>query len=128
MSIFTLGAMAQYKVIANKSNAATSITKDEVASYLLKKKKTWASGAAVVPVDQRANSEVRKAFSSAVVGKSVGAVKSYWQQAVFSGKGTPPVEKANDQDVIDFVKANQGAIGYVSSGADISGVKELKVN
>lgn len=128
ISFLTIGISAQYQVIVHKSNTATTITKGEVASYFLKKKKKWASGQKVVPVDQRSNSAVRKAFSSAVVGKSVGAMKSYWQQAVFSGRGTPPVEKASDQDVINFVKSNPGSIGYVSSGANVSSVKVIKIN
>ncbi|NJO90263.1 MAG: hypothetical protein HC831_15945 [Chloroflexia bacterium] len=43
-------------------------------------------------------------------------------------QGTPAVEKKTDAEVIDYVKRNSGSIGYVLADADLSGVKEIKVN
>ncbi len=117
-----------YKVVVNSGNATTSLTKKEVSDYLLKKKTKWASGEKVAPVDQSSKAAVRVAFSKEVLGKSVSSIKSYWQQAVFAGKGTPPVEKKTDAEVIAFVKGKVGAIGYVSSEADALGVKVITVN
>ncbi len=117
-----------YKVIVNKSNTVSSLTKKEASDFFLKKKTKWADGQKVSVVDQKGSSESRKVFTDEVHKKSVGAVKSYWQQAVFAGKGTPPVEKKTDAEVIEFVKANKGAMGYVSGDADVSGVKVLTVN
>jgi len=40
----------------------------------------------------------------------------------------PPPEKASDDEVLDFVRMNSGAVGYVSPDADIgSGVKVLEI-
>ena len=67
---------------------------------------------------------MRVAFSTAVIGRSVGAVEQYWQQQLFSGREVPPVTKASDDDLLALVKATPGAIGYVSAGASIpSGFK-----
>ena len=117
-----------YKVVVNNSNTTTSLSKKEVSNFFLKKKTKWADGQKVAPVDQKASSEVRKSFTDEVHKKSVGAIKSYWQQAVFAGKATPPSEKSSDEDVVKYISQNKGAIGYVSSDADISGVKELKIS
>jgi hypothetical protein len=46
---------------------------------------------------------------------------------VFSGRDTPPAIKASDASVLEFVRANPGAIGYVSPGADLAGVKVVSV-
>jgi ABC-type phosphate transport system substrate-binding protein len=116
-----------YKVIVNSSNTVTSLSKSDVADMFMKKSAKWSNGEKIVPVDQKSNSSVRNSFSTEVVGKSVGAIKSYWQQYVFAGKGTPPVEKNSDQDIIEFVKSNPGAIGYVSSSANTDGVKVLTI-
>jgi ABC-type phosphate transport system substrate-binding protein len=117
-----------YKVIVNSVNSLSSISKSDVADYLLKKKTKWPSGEKIAPIDQSDKSSVREDFSKDVLGKSVGAIRSYWQQAVFAGKDTPPVEKKSDAEVIEFVKANPGAIGYVSVGANTTGVKVLTIN
>jgi hypothetical protein len=62
-----------------------------------------------------------------VLGRSVGAVETFWQQQIFSGKEVPPPVKASDDDVIAFVKANAGAIGYVSASTSTAGVKVIDV-
>jgi ABC-type phosphate transport system substrate-binding protein len=81
-----------------------------------------------VPVDQSEDAEVRRVFSKRVLGKEVSAIKGYWQQAIFTGRGFPPVEKASDTEVATFVAANPSAIGYVSSAAALpNGVKVVKV-
>ena len=63
-----------------------------------------------------------------VLGKTVSAVKSYWQQQIFAGREVPPVEKTSDAEVIAFVKANRGAVGYVSDTAAVTGVRVLRVD
>jgi hypothetical protein len=39
----------------------------------------------------------------------------------------PPPQMKSDREVLDYVKANRGAIGYVSRRAPLKGVKVLKV-
>ena len=55
----------------------------------------------------------------------MSSVENYWQQQIFSGRGSPPPIKASDQEVLAFVAANPGAIGYVSADADTSAVKTI---
>ncbi len=127
--LFAAAVNAQsYKIIVNTSNSVTSLTKAEASNYLLKKRSTWSSGTEVAPVDLVAKSSVREAFSKEIHGKTTAQVRAYWQQSVFSGKETPPREMETDDKVIEFVKANAGAIGYVSAGANTTGVKVITVN
>lgn len=116
-----------YVVIVNKSNSIETISAKKVSNYFLKKTIKWDSGEKVLPVDLNSKSLTRTSFSKEVHKKSVNSVKSYWQQYVFAGKGTPPVEKHSDQEVINFVRNNTGAIGYISVGADASEVKVVNV-
>jgi ABC-type phosphate transport system substrate-binding protein len=118
---------AGYKVIVNNSNDKSSLAKKELAQLFMKKTPQWSGGTPVVAVDQTDKSAVRERFTLEVHGKSVSAVKSYWQQQIFSGRDVPPVEKSSDAQVIAFVKQNAGAIGYVADGADTSGVKVVAV-
>jgi hypothetical protein len=68
---------------------------------------------------------VRKRFSEAVLKRSVGAVRSYWQQRIFSGRDVPPPEVDSDEAVMAYVARYPGAIGYVSGTTKLVGVKEL---
>ena len=123
-----LNAQDNVKIIVNPANTISSITVSELSNIFLKKVSKFDNGDKAVPVDQVADSPVRVSFSDQYLGKSVSAVKNYWNQQLFSGAGVPPEEKQNDAAVINFVKANAGAIGYVSSGASITEVKVLNVH
>ena len=71
---------------------------------------------------------MRGSFSKAIHGKSVSAVKAYWQQRVFSGRDVPPLEKDSDASVVNYVRNNPGAIGYVSENADVRGVRVIVID
>ena len=118
-----------FKIVINESNRTSSISTRDVSRCFMKQTNTWISGRPVVPVDQAASSDTRQAFSEVIHGRDVSAVKSYWQREIFSGRGVPPAEKASDQEVLAFVRANPGAVGYVSADADVGvGVRVLAIS
>lgn len=123
-----LGAAPAYQIVVNAKNPVSTLRRAKVAAYFLKKSTRWDGGGAVQPIDQAEDSPVRAAFTQGVLGKSVTAVKSYWQQRIFSGRDLPPPEKASDDEVIAFVKSNERAIGYVSASAELAGVKAITIS
>jgi ABC-type phosphate transport system substrate-binding protein len=115
-------------VIVNAANPVATLPRDVAARLFLKKKGNWDSGERVAPVDQLETGPLRKAFSSRVLGRDVDSIKSYWQELIFSGRAVPPVEKATDADVVAFVGANAGAIGYVSASSALpASVKSVAI-
>ena len=121
----TAQAAESFQLIVNSGNPVASMDAKDVAKLFIKRVSAWDDGVSADPVDQAPDSAVREAFSETVHGRSVTAVKSYWQKQIFSGRGVPPPELSSDAAVVDFVKKNRGAIGYVSAGADVSGVKVI---
>ena len=117
-----------FKIIVNQDSDVTSLTKKQVSRLFLKKAKTWDNDLKVAPVDLPSGTDARGNFSKEIHGKSVAAVKAYWQHRVFSGRDVPPPEKESDDSVVAFVRNNPGAIGYVSENADLRGVKVVAVN
>jgi ABC-type phosphate transport system substrate-binding protein len=128
LSINDIKAQNSFIIIANKNNTVTSLSKKEISDLFLKKKTKWADGTTVAPVDLNANSKTREDFSQQIHGKGTSAIRSFWQQAAFSGTASAPPEKASDAEVIDFVKKNPGAIGYVPASANTDGVKTISTN
>lgn len=120
------GVAQGFQIVVNSSNPAQTVTKDQIARTFMKKIKKW-DGTNVTPVDQRAGAAVRESFTKAIHGKGVNAVISFWQQEIFAGRDVPPAEKAGDAAVIEFVKANPGAVGYVSASAATDGVRVIEV-
>jgi ABC-type phosphate transport system substrate-binding protein len=127
MAISAFANTAGFKIIVNSSNSSTKISKADLNAIFLKKMVKWSDGIPAVPVNQSKKSAVRDSFTTSVHGKSVAAVDSYWQQQIFSGRDVPPAEKTSDADVLAFVKANAGAVGYISDSGATAGVKVISV-
>jgi ABC-type phosphate transport system substrate-binding protein len=123
-AVFGAGALraqspAQFQVIVNAANPIASLSREETSRFFLRKVVTWKPGEVVLPVDQSEDSPVRREFSKAIHHKDVAGVRRYWQELIFTGQGVPPVERANDEEVVAFVGASRGAIGYVGPTATL---------
>ena len=116
-----------FQVIVNPANSAARLDKRFVADAFLRKRTRWGDDRAIMPVDLGQKSSARSAFSQAILGRDVGSVRRYWAQLMFAGRGVPPPELASDGDIIKYVAAHSGAIGYVAPGAALSGVKVVEV-
>lgn len=116
-----------FLVVVNAKNPSTALDRDFVKDAFLKKATRWPDGSVIKPIDLSPSSPVRERFSNDVLKRSVTAVKSYWQQMIFSGRDVPPAEVSSDEDVIKFVVANPGAIGYVSGRARLGDARAVTV-
>jgi hypothetical protein len=116
-----------YRVIVNPANANTTVEHRFLAEAFLKKTTRWPDGSLIRPVDQGADAPARQRFSEDVLGRSVAAVRSYWQQMVFAGRNLPPPELDGDDDVVRYVLKNAGALGYVSGAANVERVRVVIV-
>jgi hypothetical protein len=118
---------AELRIVVHPSNAARSAAPSFLADAFLKKVTRWPSGETIRPLDQVPSNPVRRLFSRSILKRTVTAVRSYWQQRIFSGRDVPPPELDSDAAVIAYVERNPGAVGYVSSGAKLGGARELQV-
>jgi len=117
-----------FKIVVNAANPGNAAKRQTVADLFLKKATRWTDGAMAAPVDQSLTSKLRSSFSEQVLQQPPAAVHNYWQRQIFSGREQPPPVKASDQEVLTYVQARAGGIGYVSDSATLpSGVKELKL-
>ena len=119
----TLLAEDGYRIVVNPANPVSSLSKSQVSKLFLDKAE-WDGGMAVTPVDLPPASPIREAFSKEVLGLDPSAVADRWQKAP---GGTPPPAMASDREVLAYVRLKRGAIGYVSLGADVIGVKVIAI-
>lgn len=116
-----------FVVIVNPKNPIQNVDRGFLANAFLKKIKHWPDDGAIQPVDLKPNSHTRREFTETILHRSVSGIKSYWQQLIFSGRDVPPPELANDDEIIQYVLKQPGAIGYVAGTANASGVKKITV-
>jgi len=119
------GPNAAFRIIVNPANPATVVDRAFVAQAFLKKVRRWPDGLTIQPVDLTRDSMVRRQWSLDLLGRSVEAVKNYWQQLIFAGRDLPPPELPSEGDVVLYVLHNPGAIGYVSGAVPLHGAKVL---
>jgi len=133
--LFALGAIgfAQprpapvYVVIVQATNPASSVERKFLENAFLKKITRWPDDTTIRPVDLPASSPVRRRFTEEILERTLESVKSYWQQRIFSGRDVPPPELDTDEDVVAYVRKHDGAVGYVSGHADVSGAKIMEI-
>jgi ABC-type phosphate transport system substrate-binding protein len=121
-------AAPEFRVVAHPSNPQRAVARGFLADAFLKKTTRWQGGETIRPVDLRPNLPPRRSFTERVLKRSVSAVRSYWQQRIFSGRDVPPPELESDDEVLAFVAKHPGAVGYVSGSSKLKGVKELSID
>jgi len=105
-------------IVANKNVAESSLSSEDVKNIFLFKKKKWGYGTAINFVVLK-DGAVHKGFLKGYAKKTPSQFKRYFKTLVFTGK---------EKELIGYVAATEGAIGYVSSGAKTGSVKTIQVN
>lgn len=113
-SILASVAYAEIAIIANKASPLTVVKASDIQRvYLGKTQKI--DGTSVTPINQTKNTSLSGTFNKVVLNKSSNQVKAYWSKLIFTGKGTPPQELNNDIEVINAVRNDANAIGYIDA-------------
>jgi ABC-type phosphate transport system substrate-binding protein len=121
-------AADDFQVVVNAAVPVTELERAELARFFLRQSGKWNDGMPVLPIDQSARSQVRVAFSQGVLRQPLPAVENYWRLQISGGRAVPPPVKTSDAEVLAFVAANPGAVGYVSGAFSLTpGVKALRV-
>lgn len=107
-------------IIVNSNNRTKVITRKFLADAFFKKITFWEHGESIIPVDLESDSDTRKKFSDQIMNRPVAAIRSYWQQMIFSGQAIPPVEFNTEEEVIRYVGSHRNALAYVSENAVLS--------
>jgi ABC-type phosphate transport system substrate-binding protein len=117
---------ADFVVIVNNANSTSEISSSELKNIYLGKKTSWGNGTKV-DVAVLEGGKVHEAFCSGITSKSASQFANFWKTALFTGTGVPPKSARSDAEMIDFVRKNPGAIGYISASSTPSGVKVVSV-
>jgi ABC-type phosphate transport system substrate-binding protein len=118
-----LAQASDIAVIAGSGSSVGALTKEQVSDLYLGRMTSLPGGGAVQLVDLPESSPLRDNFYSRVTGKSAAQAKSTWAKLSFTGKGTPPKESGNSDEVKRLVSGNKNMLGYIDKGAIDASVK-----
>ena len=97
-------------IVANTAERDLKLTRIEVRNLFMGEASNLALNAIALPPDNL----TRVLFNTKVVGLTESRIQAYWAQMRFSGRKQPPREFQNEAKALEYVLANEGAVGYFS--------------
>lgn len=117
-------ANAGIAVVVNPGVGDVSVDQATLKDIFLGKLGTLPNGKKVVAIDQEPGG-TREQFLKKLVNKSESQLKAYWAQLVFTGRGQPPRQVMDDDEVKELVAENPSIIGYIDSAEVDASVKVI---
>lgn len=109
----TVNTWAGIVVIVNKENTVTELSKREIIDLYMGRNLYFPDGKLALRLDHPPTSEEREQFYQSLVKKTVAQVNAYWAKLLFTGRATPPMLMGNSDQVLDTIRNNRNAIGYI---------------
>jgi len=114
-----------YQIIANGTDL-TEMTFQDLIKYYRGKFNSWDSKVDVIIVLPSSKHTNAEKISEHIYSKSFYGVKKFWLSIVFQGRFSAPHFMDSDEEIVEFVSKNKGAIGLVSNKTNVS--KQLLIN
>ena len=114
ISVLESPALANRMAVIVHADRIVDLDLEQIAQIYLKRRRFWAGGDAIVPVNREAGSPAREVFTREVLRIDATRLGVYWNRAYFRGV-LPPATLASDEAIRRFVARDRRAIGYVDA-------------
>ena len=114
---------AEIAVIANRDSPVQSLTTKQVSDLYLGRSRTLALGETLTVFEQPVDSPLREMFFLSLNGMKIKQVNAYWARLRFSGEIMPPQSLSDSKAVIEAVKRERNAVGYIDAAMANSSVR-----
>jgi len=105
-------ARAELLVVGHLKSNIENLTAKQVQDIYLGRVRVLPNGKFALPIDQP--SPLRAEFYEKLTGRSVEQINAYWARIIFTGQASPPQQLPSDDVVMQTVRENEGAIGYIN--------------
>lgn len=106
-------ALADLVVVVNARSGIAVMTRNEVVNIFFGRKRQFFNGLEAQPVDLVDGHPDRARFYTALVGKDLSDINAYWSRQLFSGRMQAPPRVGSVDEVLKWVSAHPGGIGFV---------------
>lgn len=113
LALFAAPAAADLAVVAHPKSALGALTPRQAQDLFLGRTRMLPNNHAATPIDQA--SPLRADFYQKLTGRPLEQIDAYWARLTFTGQASPPQRVADDQAVLQGVRENQDAIGYIDA-------------
>lgn len=119
-------ARADYYIVVSEQNPVTRLSQTEVLHLFMGRSRAFPGGHAAVTYDIDAGTQ-REGFYRALSGMSQAQVNSYWARLMFSGRSLPPLRLQHEADMVQKIRNDPKAIGWLFSDPVQKGLRTVLV-
>jgi hypothetical protein len=106
-------AHADFYLVVQSANPQQSLTQKEAVDLFMGRNRAFRNGDLAQVFDLPRDSAQRADFYQRLTGMGPAQVNSYWARLMFSGQTMPPQSVADEAAMIETVKRNPNAIGWL---------------
>lgn len=101
-------------VVVSAQSDVRNLSQQDLLALYTGRTRTLPGGQAVTPIDQQRDGMARADFYLALTGMDIARINSYWARLHFTGQVQPPQTVIDDSAMVQRLKADRSAIGYVT--------------
>ena len=104
-------------VVANIAQSSVTLTKSQVRDLFMSG--TSPELLSLTPVSIAPGEQSRMIFNTRIIGLPESRIQAYWAQMRFSGRLTPPKEVKSAEQMLDYLRTNEGSVGYLPESTQL---------
>lgn len=118
---------ADFYIVVSETSPQSSLTRTEALHLFMGRKRALANGQVVQIFDMPGEKVKRAGFYRALSGMSLAQVTSYWARLMFSGQNLPPQSLRDEAAMVEAVRSNPNAVGWLGSEPITKGLRTVLV-
>lgn len=115
------------KVIAHASVSIDELSTSQIRRIFSMRQTSWPDQQAIVVYVLNNENVSHQSFSKHVLGMFPYQLERNWNKLVYSGLGEKPIKVRDEQEMLEKIRRQPGAIGYVVYSVFGDGVKSIDV-
>lgn len=119
-------ARADYYVVVGDHSPVAQLSQEEVLHLFMGRIRSFPDGSPAAPYELAGNAQ-REGFYRALSGMTLAQVTSYWARLMFSGRNLPPTRLADETTMVERLRKDNAAIGWLTTPPAAKGLRTVLV-
>ena len=115
------------QVIAHTSVSSQKISVDQIRRIFSMRQTVWPNDQLITVYVLANQDPTHQDFSIKVLGMFPYQLDRIWNKLVYSGLGEEPIKVKSEQEMLERISQQPGAIGYVMGQVNVDNVKNIDV-
>jgi hypothetical protein len=114
LASWALSARADFYIVVSATNPQPALSQKAAVDLFMGRRRAFDNGDFALVFDLPRGTEMRDVFYLSLTGMSPAQLNSYWSRLMFSGQSMPPQSLPNEAAMVDIIKRNPSAVGWLT--------------